>query len=167
MFSNRRECSLVPTAEIDVIVRDFRPIGEGCSEAEIKLKRDADGHVRQDERDGSIVVHGCVDLEFRVEGEKRGTADGEAYIPLGIGFEETPDDETEKEYRVRHAWPALPDPCGLKAFPKRAIFSVNGTTLLTVLDTNPAAACFKFSLIIQNADKELGVIDPKIRNWPM
>jgi hypothetical protein len=167
MLINDPERPLIPTAEIAVIVRDFRPIGDGCSDAEIELKCDANGHVRQDERDGSIVVRGRVNLEFRVVGAEPGTDNEDAYIPVAIGFEETPDDETEKEFRSRGAWPIPPDPRGLKAFPKRAIFSVNRTTLLTVLDINPVASCFKFSLIIQNADGKLGVIDPKIRNWPM
>jgi len=167
MFTNCLERPLIPTAEIAVIVHDFGPIGDGCSNAEIKLKSDANGHVRQDERDGSIVVHGWVNLEFKVLGATPGTDNKENYIPVGIGFEETPDEETENEYRRRRAWPTMPDPRGLKAFPKRDIFSVNGTTLLTVLDMNPVPACFKFSLIIQDADERLGVIDPKIRNWPM
>lgn len=168
MFNNCLERPLIPTAEIAVIVHDFCPIGDGCSNAEIKLESDANGHVSQDERDGSIVVRGWVNLEFKVVGATPGTDDRDNYIPVGIGFEETPDDEeTEREYRRRGAWPTLPDPRGLKAFPKRATFSVNGITSLTVLDINPVPACFKFSLIIQDAGKRLGVIDPKIRNWPM
>ncbi|MGH8129195.1 MAG: hypothetical protein ACRETC_12730, partial [Gammaproteobacteria bacterium] len=66
MFINGPERTLIPTAEIAVILRDFHPIGDGCIDAEIELKSDANCHASQEKRDGPIMVYGIVRLEFNV-----------------------------------------------------------------------------------------------------
>ena len=156
MSIDRTPCS---TARVSVTVTDFHEVGkEGFSRADIELTDTGHGKVSQGRINDPIVVSAEVFLEFSVSARDDGR---HSYSPVGISFKEgstaTPEEATKDRCGDR-------DPLGHAAFPMRNVVSRGSTAQLTLLDTNPEPAEFKFDLVIQRSDGLLGVIDPTIRN---
>jgi hypothetical protein len=156
MSIDRAPCS---TARVSVTVTDFHEVGkEGFSRADIELTDTGHGKVSQGRINDPIIVSAEVFLEFSVSARDGGR---HLYSPVGISFKEISEIAVGEATKGRCG---DRDPLGHAAFPMRKVASRGSTTQLTLLDTNPEPAEFKFDLVIQRSDGLLGVIDPTIRN---
>lgn len=157
MFNERSSSS---TARISVTVAEFVQFQRGFSRAEVALIDTGNSQVSQARPNDPIIVYGEVFLDFQVVGASH---DQYSYMPIGIGFQAKPG-AMENAVANDAACANNPDPLGRAAFPMRAVASKREGAQLTVFDANLEPNDFKFGLIIQRSDGELGIIDPPIRN---